>query len=171
MSALTDESLIQRLNVRAQRLNNALNNEAVKDGVVPSDMVASGINNDTQDENLGQCPSTCPSASASRPASVSFATLMKGDSSRNFNFRTLITHARNEANMAVMLESIRVLSTHREEALNSSAYEADARLKDPVYGCAGYISNLIQDIELAKIELAKTKAELALRGAAVDPFF
>nr|GEW41755.1 hypothetical protein [Tanacetum cinerariifolium]GEW60388.1 hypothetical protein [Tanacetum cinerariifolium] len=61
-------------------MNNAWNNEALKDGVVPSDVVDSGINNDKQDENLGQGPSTCPSASASRLASVSFATQMNGDS-------------------------------------------------------------------------------------------
>jgi len=30
----------------------------------------------------------------------------------------------------------------REDAVNSLAYEAEARLKDPVYGCVGAISML-----------------------------
>ncbi|GJV87049.1 hypothetical protein Tco_1530987 [Tanacetum coccineum] len=98
-------------------MNNALNNEAVKDGVVPSDTVASGINN-TQDENLGQYPSTGPTASASHPASVSFETPLKGESSRNLNFRTLITQAGNGDDVVVMLESIRVVS----ERYANSAY-------------------------------------------------
>ncbi|GJT35008.1 retrovirus-related pol polyprotein from transposon TNT 1-94, partial [Tanacetum coccineum] len=53
------------------------------------------------------------------------------------------------------------------DAVNSLLYEADAHLKDPVYGCAGIISSLLQEIELAQ-----TKAEIALVGAAqlVDPF-
>nr|GEX23579.1 hypothetical protein [Tanacetum cinerariifolium] len=90
-------------------MNNALNNEVVTDGVVPSDMVDYGINNDKQDENLGQGPSTCPSSSASRLECVSFVTQMKGDSSRNLNFRTLITQAENEVDVDVLLESIRVV--------------------------------------------------------------
>ncbi|GKG22583.1 hypothetical protein Tco_0387886, partial [Tanacetum coccineum] len=48
-------------------MNNSLNNEAIKDGVVPSNTGASGINNDMQDENMGLCSSTGSTASASRP--------------------------------------------------------------------------------------------------------
>ncbi|GKB26393.1 zinc finger, CCHC-type containing protein [Tanacetum coccineum] len=95
--------------VKEKNLNNSLNNEAVKDGFQPSATVASGINNDTQDENLGQL-STVPTASASRPAML-FATLLKRDSSRKvLNFRTLITQDGNRADVVVPLKSIRVVS-------------------------------------------------------------
>nr|GEW40736.1 hypothetical protein [Tanacetum cinerariifolium] len=92
-------------------MNKDLNNKAVKDGVVLSATVTSGINNDKQDENLGQCSYTGLTVSASSPASVSFVTLLKGDSShKGLNFRTLITQARNEADVDVPLESIRMVS-------------------------------------------------------------
>nr|GEW93768.1 hypothetical protein [Tanacetum cinerariifolium] len=67
------------------------------------------FNNDTYD--VGQCLSTAPTASASRSASVSFATLFKGHSSHTrLNFCTLITPARNGADVVVPLESIRLIS-------------------------------------------------------------
>ncbi|GJY58517.1 zinc finger, CCHC-type containing protein [Tanacetum coccineum] len=103
--------------VKEKNLNNALNKEVVKDGVVPSVTVASGINVDMQEENLGQS-STGPSGSESETA-VSFATLLKGDSRRTgLNFRTLITQAGNGADVVVPLESIRVVS----ERYANSAY-------------------------------------------------
>ncbi|GJV87051.1 LOB domain-containing protein 36-like protein [Tanacetum coccineum] len=57
-------------------------------------------------------------------------------------------------------------TSHRQDAVNSLLYEADARLRDPVYGYAGIISSLVQEIELAQIELAQSKADIALLGAA-----
>ncbi|GJR69228.1 zinc finger, CCHC-type containing protein [Tanacetum coccineum] len=99
--------------VKEKNMNITLNNEAVKDGFIPYVTTAFGINNDTQDKNLRQCSSTGPTVGASRPASVSFATLLKGDlSHKGLNFRTLITHARNGADVAVLLEPIRVVSEH-----------------------------------------------------------
>ncbi|CAM6073851.1 unnamed protein product, partial [Sphagnum tenellum] len=35
---------------------------------------------------------------------------------------------------------------HREDCVNSLAYEADARVQDPVYGCVGAISVLQQQV-------------------------
>ncbi|GJY17686.1 hypothetical protein Tco_0389177 [Tanacetum coccineum] len=84
----------------------ASNIEAVKDGTVPSVTVAAG---NTQEENVGQS-STGLTASESGP-DVSFASLLIGESKRKgLSFRTLITQARNEANVAVPLESIRAVS-------------------------------------------------------------
>ncbi|GKC97825.1 putative reverse transcriptase domain-containing protein, partial [Tanacetum coccineum] len=99
---------------------------------------AFGINNDTQDENLGQCSSTGPTVGASRPASVSFATLLKGELIRKgLNFRTLITHAGNEADVAVSLESIRVVS---EQYVNSAyGFFLGKRVAYPVI--AKYVRN------------------------------
>jgi hypothetical protein len=49
----------------------------------------------------------------------------------------------------------------REDAVNSLAYEADARLRDPVYGCVSYISVLQLRIRQARDELAAARKELA----------
>ncbi|XP_062211803.1 LOB domain-containing protein 36-like [Phragmites australis] len=61
---------------------------------------------------------------------------------------------------------------HREDAVNSLAYEADARLRDPVYGCVSYISVLQLKIKQARDELAAARKELAsyIGPAAFAPF-
>lgn len=48
----------------------------------------------------------------------------------------------------------------REDAVNSLAYEADARLKDPVYGCVGAISVLQKQVIRLQKELDTTNADL-----------
>lgn len=45
--------------------------------------------------------------------------------------------------------------------MNSVAYEADARVKDPVYGCVGAISILQRRIAQLQAELAMTRSELS----------
>ncbi|KAK4750227.1 hypothetical protein SAY87_027676 [Trapa incisa] len=47
----------------------------------------------------------------------------------------------------------------RADAVSSMVYEANARLRDPVYGCARVICQLQKQIEELQAELAKTKAE------------
>lgn len=55
----------------------------------------------------------------------------------------------------------------REDAANSLAYEADARVKDPVYGCVGAISVLQRQISQLQQELAIAHSDLArLSGGA-----
>lgn len=49
----------------------------------------------------------------------------------------------------------------REDAVNSLAYEADARVKDPVYGCVGAISLLQRQIAHLQHELALVHSDLA----------
>eukprot|EP00245_Coleochaete_scutata_P003018 TRINITY_DN14306_c0_g1_i1.p1 TRINITY_DN14306_c0_g1~~TRINITY_DN14306_c0_g1_i1.p1 ORF type:complete len:164 (+),score=21.82 TRINITY_DN14306_c0_g1_i1:158-649(+) len=49
----------------------------------------------------------------------------------------------------------------REDAVNSLAYEADARVKDPVYGCVGAISVLQQQVAHLQAELNTALAELS----------
>nr|PNR59434.1 hypothetical protein PHYPA_002225 [Physcomitrium patens] len=46
------------------------------------------------------------------------------------------------ANVTKMLHDLP--PPHREDCVNSLAYEADARVQDPVYGCVGAISILQQ---------------------------
>ncbi|GKV07774.1 hypothetical protein SLE2022_193710 [Rubroshorea leprosula] len=48
----------------------------------------------------------------------------------------------------------------REDAVNSLAYEAEARMKDPVYGCAGAISVLQRQVIRLQKELDATNADL-----------
>ncbi|XP_058755933.1 LOB domain-containing protein 25-like [Vicia villosa] len=48
----------------------------------------------------------------------------------------------------------------REDAVNSLAYEAEARIKDPVYGCVGAISVLQRQVISLQKELDSTNADL-----------
>ncbi|KAI5665489.1 hypothetical protein M9H77_15342 [Catharanthus roseus] len=48
----------------------------------------------------------------------------------------------------------------REDAVNSLAYEAEARLKDPVYGCVGAISILQRQVLRLQKELDAINADL-----------
>lgn len=48
----------------------------------------------------------------------------------------------------------------RADAVTSMVYEANARLRDPVYGCAGSICQLQKQISELQGELAKAQAEI-----------
>ncbi|CBI29565.3 unnamed protein product, partial [Vitis vinifera] len=52
-------------------------------------------------------------------------------------------------------------AAHREDAVNSLAYEAEARLRDPVYGCVGLISILQQRLKQVQNDLFTAKKELS----------
>lgn len=49
---------------------------------------------------------------------------------------------------------------HRGDAVSSMVYEANARMRDPVYGCVGAISYLQQQIDGLRQQLALTQAEM-----------
>ncbi|KAL6527083.1 Protein ASYMMETRIC LEAVES 2 [Orobanche gracilis] len=49
----------------------------------------------------------------------------------------------------------------REDAVNSLAYEADMRLRDPVYGCVGVISLLQHQLRQLQMDLRCAKSELS----------
>ncbi|KAE9592785.1 putative transcription factor AS2-LOB family [Lupinus albus] len=49
----------------------------------------------------------------------------------------------------------------REDAVNSLAYEAEMRLRDPVYGCVGVISLLQHQLRQLQIDLYCAKSELS----------
>ncbi|KAG8634994.1 hypothetical protein MANES_17G112700v8 [Manihot esculenta] len=61
-----------------------------------------------------------------------------------------------------------VLPHQREDAVKSLAYEAEARLKDPVYGCVGAISVLQSQVIKLQKELDATQADL-IRYASSSP--
>ncbi|KAK9067093.1 hypothetical protein SSX86_014418 [Deinandra increscens subsp. villosa] len=49
----------------------------------------------------------------------------------------------------------------RGAAVNSLVYEAEARLRDPVYGCVGYIASLQHSLRQVQTEINTAKQELA----------
>ncbi|KAL1812443.1 hypothetical protein ACET3Z_022508 [Daucus carota] len=53
-----------------------------------------------------------------------------------------------------------ILPHQREDAVNSLAYEAEARVRDPVYGCVGAISFLQMQVERLQEELDAANADL-----------
>nr|GMC62304.1 LOB domain-containing protein 36-like [Ipomoea batatas] len=64
-------------------------------------------------------------------------------------------------------------ASQREDAVNSLAYEAEYRLRDPVYGCVGLISLLQQRLKQVQRDLNTAKRELANYigpNAALAPF-
>ncbi|KAH7569589.1 hypothetical protein JRO89_XS06G0199600 [Xanthoceras sorbifolium] len=48
----------------------------------------------------------------------------------------------------------------RGDAVSSMVYEANARVRDPVYGCVGAISSLQQQIDILQTQLALAQAEV-----------
>ncbi|OIV91388.1 hypothetical protein TanjilG_02006 [Lupinus angustifolius] len=50
--------------------------------------------------------------------------------------------------------------SQREDAVSSMVYEANARIRDPVYGCAGAICQLQKQISELQAQLAKAQAEV-----------
>lgn len=48
----------------------------------------------------------------------------------------------------------------RADAVSSMVYEANARMRDPVYGSAGAICQLQKQVNELQAQLAKTQAEL-----------
>ncbi|GAB4848948.1 hypothetical protein Ancab_003762 [Ancistrocladus abbreviatus] len=75
------------------------------------------------------------------------------------------------SNVAKLLQELDV--PQREDAVNSLAYEADARLKDPVYGCVGLISILQHKLKQVKTDVDNARMELAtyIGPSALLPIF
>ncbi len=53
-----------------------------------------------------------------------------------------------------------LLPHQREDAVNSLAYEAEARIRDPVYGCVGAISFLQRQVQRLQKELDSANSDL-----------
>ncbi|EPS63200.1 hypothetical protein M569_11588, partial [Genlisea aurea] len=62
------------------------------------------------------------------------------------------------SNVAKILNELS--AAQREDAVNSLAYEAEYRLRDPVYGCVGLISILQHRLKQVQIDLETAKKEL-----------
>ncbi|KAI4314937.1 hypothetical protein L6164_027795 [Bauhinia variegata] len=63
------------------------------------------------------------------------------------------------SNVAKLLNELN--ASQRDDAVKSLAYEAEARLRDPVYGCVGLISILQHRLRQIQGELNNAKKELA----------
>ncbi|ESW28825.1 hypothetical protein PHAVU_002G021200 [Phaseolus vulgaris] len=63
------------------------------------------------------------------------------------------------SNVAKLLNELS--ASQRDDAVKSLAYEAEARLRDPVYGCVGLISVLQHKLRQIQMELNNAKKELA----------
>lgn len=63
------------------------------------------------------------------------------------------------SNVAKLLNELN--AAQRDDAVKSLAYEAEARLRDPVYGCVGLISILQHRLRQIQVELNNAKKELA----------
>lgn len=63
------------------------------------------------------------------------------------------------SNVAKMLNELS--PAQREDAVNSLAYEAEARLRDPVYGCVGLISLLQHKLKQVHSDLYNARKELS----------
>ncbi|KAL3699418.1 hypothetical protein R1sor_017440 [Riccia sorocarpa] len=62
------------------------------------------------------------------------------------------------SNVNKMLQDLPVEA--RGDAVSSMVYEADARVRDPVYGCVGAISSLQQQVANLQTQLAVANAEI-----------
>ncbi|KAK9275192.1 hypothetical protein L1049_022453 [Liquidambar formosana] len=62
------------------------------------------------------------------------------------------------SNVNKMLQDLPV--HQRGDAVSSMVYEANARVRDPVYGCVGAISSLQQQIDVLQTQLAFAQAEV-----------
>lgn len=62
------------------------------------------------------------------------------------------------SNVTKMLKEL--LPHQREDAVNTLAYEAEARVRDPVYGCVGAITFLQRQIQRLQKELDAANADL-----------
>ncbi|KAL6499224.1 hypothetical protein OROHE_026252 [Orobanche hederae] len=59
----------------------------------------------------------------------------------------------------------------RNDAVNSLAYEAECRIKDPIYGCVGFVSLLQHHLRQVQQEIERARKELAtyIGPAAMQP--
>ncbi|KAJ8506671.1 hypothetical protein OPV22_007557 [Ensete ventricosum] len=62
------------------------------------------------------------------------------------------------SNVSKLLQEI--AAQHRGDAVSSLVYEANARVRDPVYGCVGVISSLHCQVQALEAQLAMAQAQM-----------
>lgn len=76
-------------------------------------------------------------------------------------FQILQSNSISEAISVLLLRELPV--NQREDAVSSFVYEANARVRDPVYGCAGTISYLQNQVSQLQLQLEAAQAEVLKR--------
>ncbi|GMI87310.1 PEACOCK 1 [Hibiscus trionum] len=71
------------------------------------------------------------------------------------------------SNVSKMLQELPV--QQRADAVSSLVYEANARVRDPVYGCVGAISYLQNQVSQLQMQLAVAQAEIVCIQMQQDP--
>ncbi|XP_021903937.1 LOB domain-containing protein 12-like [Carica papaya] len=71
------------------------------------------------------------------------------------------------SNVSKMLQELPV--EQRGDAVSSLVYEANARMRDPVYGCVGAISYLQNQVSQLQMQLAVAQAEILCIQMHQDP--
>ncbi|XP_059626934.1 LOB domain-containing protein 12-like [Cornus florida] len=71
------------------------------------------------------------------------------------------------SNVSKMLQELPV--HQRADAVSSLVYEANARVRDPVYGCVGAISCLQNQVSELQMQLAQAQAEILCIQMHQDP--
>ncbi|XP_058075845.1 LOB domain-containing protein 12-like [Magnolia sinica] len=84
-----------------------------------------------------------------------FAPFFPSDDPQKF---AIIHKVFGASNVSKMLQELPI--HQRADAVSSLAYEASARLRDPVYGCVGAISYLQNQVSQLQMQLAVAQAEI-----------
>ncbi|KAE8674923.1 LOB domain-containing protein 11 [Hibiscus syriacus] len=71
---------------------------------------------------------------------------------------TIVHRVFGASNVIKLLQEIP--ESQRADAVSSMVYEANARIRDPVYGCAGVICQLQKQINELQAQLAKAQAQV-----------
>ncbi|GAV66558.1 DUF260 domain-containing protein [Cephalotus follicularis] len=71
------------------------------------------------------------------------------------------------SNVSKMLQELPF--NQRADAVSSLVYEANARVRDPVYGCAGAISYLQNQVSQLQMQLAVAQAEILCNQIQEEP--
>ncbi|KAL1557686.1 LOB domain-containing protein 24-like [Salvia divinorum] len=89
------------------------------------------------------------------PSDCIFAPYFPSNNPRRFAYVHKIFGA---SNVGKILQDLPV--SYRGEAANTLCYEAYCRIKDPVYGCAGIVDQLNEQLKVAEYQLATIKAAI-----------
>ncbi|XP_058781998.1 LOB domain-containing protein 12-like [Vicia villosa] len=84
-----------------------------------------------------------------------FAPYFPSDDPRRF---AMVHKVFGASNVTKMLQELPI--NQRAEAVNSLVYEANARVRDPVYGCVGAISYLQTQVSQLQMQLAMAQTEI-----------
>lgn len=93
-----------------------------------------------------------------------FAPHFPAEQAQNF---AIVHRVFGAANVSKMLQDVQ--PEQRADAVSSLVYEAQARLRDPVYGTVGAISSLQQRVEQLERQLALAQAEAILARVQQQP--